>query len=110
MESVVTRGARPLRTLCRLLPALAVGLCAALRAQTPESAWEAAYEALAETQAEDEAATAVLALEALQERLDHPLCINTATYDELEALGLLTPWEIEALLRYRTDYGLIVGA
>ena len=107
---MVTRGARPLRTLCRrLLPALAV-LCAALRAQTPESAWEAAYEALAETQAEDEAATAVLALEALQERLDHPLCINTATYDELEALGLLTPWEIEALLRYRTDYGLIVGA
>ncbi len=112
MESLVARGRR------RLAPRLIVGLIAsltaavpALRAQTPESALEAAYEAWAETQADDEAASAsVLALEALQERLHHPLCINTATYDELEALGLLTPWEIEALLRYRTDYGLIVGA
>lgn len=120
MESLVVGGKQPLATggrptgwktlhgLGRLLLGLLVGL-AALRAQTPESAWEAAYEALAETQADDEAASA-LALEALQERLAHPLCINTATYDELEALGLLTPWEIEALLRYRADYGLIVGA
>lgn len=109
MESLVVCGQQPLHGIFRLLLSLFVGT-AALCAQTPESAWEAAYEALAETQADEEAATAVLALEALQERLDHPLCINTATYDELEALGLLTPWEIEALLRYRADYGLMVGA
>ena len=109
MESLVARsGRKAWRGMGRLLFCLAACL-PALRAQTPESAWEAAYEALAETQDGDEAAPA-LALEALQERLDHPLCINTATYDQLEALGLLTPWEIEALLRYRKDYGLIVGA
>ncbi|MDE5703343.1 MAG: hypothetical protein K2H70_00815 [Bacteroidales bacterium] len=86
-----------------------------LQAQTTEppdeTALETAFEALAETLTDDEtAATSTLALETLQDRLAHPLCINTATYDDLEALGLLTPWEIEALLRYRNDYGTLTGA
>lgn len=86
-----------------------------LQAQTTEppaeTALETAFEALAETLTDDEtAATSALALETLQDRLAHPLCINTATYDDLEALGLLTPWEIEALLRYRNDYGTLTGA
>lgn len=121
MEGLVARGIPPHATggrasgrkaphgIFRLLFGLAVCLLTALRAQTPEDTWEAAYEALAETQAGDEAAS-VFALETLQAQLDHPLCINTATYDDLEALGLLTPWEIEALLRYRESYGLLVGA
>ncbi len=73
------------------------------------------FEALAEnileslSESDDETATA-LALETLQERLARPLRFNTSTYDELESLGLLSPWEIDALLRYRNAYGPITGA
>lgn len=81
----------------------------------PEAPLEATAESLLESlsaaaETDDDAATSALALEDLQDRLTHPLCINTASYDDLDALGLLSPWEIEALLRYRNDYGLLTGA
>ena len=87
-----------------------------LSAQTPDEATAEAWLA-AEVEAADLGAwdaddpeNAALALEDLQERLSNPLNLNTATYDDLEALGLLTPWEIEAVLRFRRDYGVMTGA
>lgn len=89
---------------------------ARLSAQTPDEATAEAWWT-AEVEAADLGAwdadnpeNAALALEYLQERLSQPLNLNTATYDDLEALGLLTPWEIEAVLRFRRDYGVMTGA
>ena len=89
---------------------------ARLNAQAPDEAVAEAWLA-AEVEAADLGAwdadnpeNAALALEDLQERLSQPLNLNTATYDDLEALGLLTPWEIEAVLRFRRDYGVMTGA
>ena len=89
---------------------------ARLSAQTPDEAvaeawWTAEVEAadLGAWDADDPE-NAALTLEYLQEWLSHPLNLNTATYDDLEALGLLTPWEIEAVLRFRHNYGVMTGA
>lgn len=89
---------------------------ARLNAQVPDEAvaeaWWTAEVETADLGAWDanDPENAAFALEDLQERLSHPLNLNTATYDDLEALGLLTPWEIEAVLRFRRDYGVMTGA
>lgn len=43
-----------------------------------------------------------------QHLAENPINLNTATQEELQRIGLLDAWQIEALLHYRDSYGRIL--
>lgn len=47
--------------------------------------------------------------EAREKYLDKPLNVNCANAEQLSELGILSVWQIEALLQYRESYGKILG-
>lgn len=66
---------------------------------------------IAETEFENENEENIeISVDKYRDLLQNPIPVNSASYADLENLGLLSPWEIEAILRYRNDYGPLLGS